>query len=201
LLHLEDAFDAQNVISTANGRAGSFVAASSQPSDDNGSSNASTTPVNHSPKFSFRFDFQDDLEASRPYRNAHRDSMDFSLRTSIAPSHVLSAFSGLSLGDISNLSVIALPIHAGDITNSCHYGFGGQPLEQPCAATEPGYLTSPWSARHLDMIRHPTSTAKPTSSIEKMDSHNEAFTAQDYDSTWLELLHPLDEAICIPKAE
>jgi hypothetical protein len=57
------------------------------------------------------------------------------------------------------------------------------------------------------MMRHPTSAAKPTTppkstySIEKMGSRNEAFSTQDYDSTWLKLLHPLDEATRKAEAE
>lgn len=77
------------------------------------------------------FDFQSDLEASRPYRRANRDSMDFSFRSSIARSHMWSIFSDLSLGDISNLSFIALPLYADEITNSCHYAFGGHSRELP----------------------------------------------------------------------
>lgn len=127
-------------ISTADDPAGSFVTACSQLTDDNAPLIPSTTPVNPTSQFSFGFDFQDDLKASRPYRNVKRDSVDLSFRTSIARSHAWSVFSGLSLGDISNVSVIALPIYADEITNSCHYRFGSQPLEQPCAA--PGPITS-----------------------------------------------------------
>jgi cell division control protein 24 len=71
-----------------------------------------------------KFDFEDDLESSRVYRRAQRETMDFSFRSSIARSRSWSVFSGLSLSDVSVLSVIALPIHSDDITNAHHYHFG-----------------------------------------------------------------------------
>ncbi|KAK4160643.1 hypothetical protein QBC43DRAFT_303568 [Cladorrhinum sp. PSN259] len=71
--------------------------------------------------------FEWDLELSRVYRRAQntRNSMDFSFRSSIARTNAWSIFSGLSLGDISVLSVIALPIYADDLQNPHHYDFGG----------------------------------------------------------------------------
>lgn len=71
-----------------------------------------------------KFDFEDDLEASRAYRRAQRDTMDFSFRSSIARSNSWSVFSGLSLGDISIMAVIALPVYQEDLTNPEHYDFG-----------------------------------------------------------------------------
>lgn len=70
--------------------------------------------------------FECDLELSRVYRRAQdpRKSMDFSFRSSIARTNAWSVFSGMSLGDISVLSVIALPIYADDLRNSHHYDFG-----------------------------------------------------------------------------
>ncbi|KAI1743451.1 hypothetical protein F4680DRAFT_408265 [Xylaria scruposa] len=67
------------------------------------------------------FDFESDLEASRVYRRAQRDTMDFSLRSSVAYTHAWSALSGYSLANISVLSVIALPLDLEDITNRHHY--------------------------------------------------------------------------------
>ncbi|KAE9363391.1 hypothetical protein N431DRAFT_475544 [Stipitochalara longipes BDJ] len=70
------------------------------------------------------FDFEDDLETSRVYRRAVRDTMDFSFRSSNIHTNTWSIFSGLSLSDISVLSVIALPLYPEDIDNAQHYGFG-----------------------------------------------------------------------------
>ncbi|KAI0428692.1 hypothetical protein F5Y09DRAFT_279266 [Xylaria sp. FL1042] len=67
------------------------------------------------------FEFESDLEASRVYRRAKRDTMDFSFRTSIAHTHAWSMLSGCSLADVSVLSVIALPLDLEEVTNSHHY--------------------------------------------------------------------------------
>ncbi|KAK0614078.1 hypothetical protein B0T14DRAFT_527604 [Immersiella caudata] len=81
------------------------------------------------------FDFEPDLEASRVYRRVQRDTMDFSFRSSVAWSNDLSVFSGLTLGDISVMSVIALPICAAEISNAHHYTFGNrEPLQPPIQA-------------------------------------------------------------------
>ncbi|KAK1749688.1 hypothetical protein QBC47DRAFT_333265 [Echria macrotheca] len=70
------------------------------------------------------FGFEPDLEASRVYRRVHRETMDFSFRSSIAGSNTMSVFSGLTLGDVSITSVIALPVFAPEISNAHHYAFG-----------------------------------------------------------------------------
>jgi len=69
----------------------------------------------------FELSFEKDLQASRVYRRIKRDTMDFSMRSSVARSHGWSIFSGMSLGNISDISVPALPIYPGDITNPQHY--------------------------------------------------------------------------------
>ena len=83
------------------------------------------------------FDFELDLEASRVYRRAQRETMDFSFRSSVAWSNGMSVFTGLTLGDISIMSVIALPICAAEISNAHHYIFGNrEPLPRPITATK-----------------------------------------------------------------
>lgn len=72
-----------------------------------------------------RFEFQDDLESSRVYRRAKRDTCDHSFTSSTGRTNAWSIFSGLSIADISNISAIALPLYAPDITNSQHYAFCG----------------------------------------------------------------------------
>ncbi|KAK4163354.1 hypothetical protein QBC43DRAFT_355099 [Cladorrhinum sp. PSN259] len=74
--------------------------------------------------------FECHLELSRVYRRARnpRNTMDFSFRSSIARTNTWSVFSGLSLGEISVLSVVALPIYPDDLRNSHHYDFGA-PIE------------------------------------------------------------------------
>ena len=72
----------------------------------------------------FDLPFEKDLKASRVYRRIKRDTMDFSMRSSVARSLGWSIFSGMSLSDISEISVLALPIHLSDISNPQHYADG-----------------------------------------------------------------------------
>ena len=74
-----------------------------------------------------KLNFRDDLISSRVYRRAQRETMDFSFRSSIAQSRSWSMFTGLSLSDISAISVIALPVYPDDLTNAHHYDFGETP--------------------------------------------------------------------------
>ncbi|KAI0405955.1 Pleckstrin homology domain-containing protein [Xylaria palmicola] len=67
------------------------------------------------------FEFENDLETSRVYRRAQRDTMDFSFRSSIAHPHAWSMMSARSLADVSVLSVIALPLDLEEVTNRHHY--------------------------------------------------------------------------------
>lgn len=79
------------------------------------------------PNTSF-FDFETDLGSSRVYRRVKRESMDYSFRSSMASSNIGSMLSGFSLGEVSNISIIALPIYAEDLTNSRHYSFRNNPV-------------------------------------------------------------------------
>ncbi|RGP71687.1 hypothetical protein FLONG3_6991 [Fusarium longipes] len=136
LMNLEDSLDSQTIAS----RRMSFLSLTDATPQGTGSeaSQLSNTETESSVDIS-KFDFQDDLEASRPYRRAKRDTMDYSFRSSIARSNSWSVFSGLSLGDISIMSVIALPVYQEDITNAQHYDFGNDILviaEEPQPTTE-----------------------------------------------------------------
>ncbi len=77
--------------------------------------------------FTTRFDFEDALESSRPYRRAPQwDKDDISFHSSALNAHAwsrLSKFTSFSLGDISIISVLALPITSSDISNTQHYTF------------------------------------------------------------------------------
>jgi len=71
------------------------------------------------------FAFKHDLQQSLAYRRVPQWSKDdISFRSSVFDYHALSFLSTLSLGNVSALSVIALPIFKSDIANSHHYGFG-----------------------------------------------------------------------------
>ncbi|KAF5703315.1 hypothetical protein FMUND_13014 [Fusarium mundagurra] len=77
----------------------------------------------------FEFDFEHDLKLSRVYRNAKRDTMDCSVRSSMARTHAWSSLSGISLSDISHISVLALPLYVEDISNPEHYNFGQEAIQ------------------------------------------------------------------------
>lgn len=73
----------------------------------------------------FRFDFEDDLETSRPYQRVPDWSVeDMSFRSSVLDPRALSLLSKCSLGDVSSMSVIALPIYLKDFSNTRHYSLG-----------------------------------------------------------------------------
>jgi len=138
LMNLEDAFDAQSLVSRRRSvavtpldprhNADQLPVESPSESDKESPSATRTAPASG-------FAFEIDLEASRPYRRALRDTMDFSFRSSVARSNAWSVFSGLSLSDVSIMSVIALPIYADEIGNSHHYDFGSrQPALSPSSA-------------------------------------------------------------------
>ena len=69
----------------------------------------------------YRFAFEDILQTSRVYWKSSSNECDISIRSSFARSHAWSAFSDLSLVEISVLSVFALPICAADLSNSQWY--------------------------------------------------------------------------------
>ncbi|RKL09136.1 hypothetical protein BFJ70_g16709 [Fusarium oxysporum] len=116
-----------------------------------------------------KFDFEDDLESSRVYRRAQRDTMDFSFRSSIARSRNWYVSSGLSLGDVSAISVIALPIYPTDLTNAQHYDFAedapismepafpaeDQPLLMECLEIKLKMLQIPEMQRYFDEVPNP----------------------------------------------
>lgn len=82
--------------------------------------------------FRIRFAFDDDLESSRVYSKVMlEDPCDRSFNSSAVRTNAWSVFSGLSLADISVMSVVALPIYASDIRNQEHYLFGDVQTMQP----------------------------------------------------------------------
>ena len=92
-----------------------------------------------------QFSFQADLEASRVYRRLRGNECDCSFTSSIARSHAWSVFSGLSLGEISIVSIIALPLYPADISNAEGYTFGDiwshfGPSKEPRSALDPESL-------------------------------------------------------------
>jgi cell division control protein 24 len=148
LMNLEDTFGArsiltkrQSIISTSDPI--DLKASQAQPPSSVGttaelSSNISKSPIGEGMDMTSSFDFETDLELSRVYRQAQRDNMDFSFRISVAENNAWSIFSGLSLGQISTIAVIALPVYPEDIANPQHYGFGKQQNQQkPVKSSSP----------------------------------------------------------------
>lgn len=70
--------------------------------------------------------FRRDLENSRVYRRVKRPESHMSFSSSAVDSRAWSIFSGLSLAEISTVSVIALPLFPSDIQNPNHYTFGSE---------------------------------------------------------------------------
>lgn len=69
----------------------------------------------------YGFAFEQDLQRSRVYRRAFIRDAESSVSSSNGRSVGWSLLSGLSLTDISCLSVISLPVSAQEIWNSSHY--------------------------------------------------------------------------------
>ncbi|KAJ3559655.1 hypothetical protein NPX13_g9505 [Xylaria arbuscula] len=71
--------------------------------------------------------FESDLEASRAYQRAVHDKhfSVTSLPSTALHSTAMSIFSSLSLDQLSNLSVFALPVFSSDLSNSHYYSWSG----------------------------------------------------------------------------
>lgn len=100
------------------------------------SSRTATPPLVNLPqgmqRNQFGFAFEEDLLASRVYRKTLFSDSGESLVTSAARTTASSILSALSLTDVSNISVLAVPIYAHEISNSRRYTFGDfdpEPLE------------------------------------------------------------------------
>ncbi|KAL2689336.1 hypothetical protein Neosp_003389 [[Neocosmospora] mangrovei] len=98
---------------------------------------------------SSRFAFEETLEASRPYRRAPSgDDEVFSYRSSVLNMRALSLLSKLSarsLGNMSTMSFVALPIFCNDLSNPQHYTFGdgNDTDKQPASAVNLKFPSPP----------------------------------------------------------
>ncbi|KAM5350267.1 hypothetical protein ACJ41O_006772 [Fusarium nematophilum] len=130
LMTLEDAFDIQSLVSKPPSVV-SFVTAPMEQTGLNDSALVASADAHKAEVPGIAVgeapNFENDLEASRVYRRTKRDSMNFSFRSSVAYTHAWSIFSGLSLSDVSVLSVIALPIYRDELSNAGHYDFASSP--------------------------------------------------------------------------
>ena len=95
-------------------------------------SSGTVTPPIHPPgnlpeviqRNQFGFAFEEDLFASRVYRKPLFSDSGESLVTSAARTTSSSVLSALSLTDVSNISILAIPIYSHEISNSNRYSFG-----------------------------------------------------------------------------
>ena len=142
LMNLEDAFEVGTIVSKRQSHIISIavgvdddLSKRNQPNVQNEDGNLQPLDPLEEAEVS-SFDFENDLETSRPYRRAQRDTMDFSFRSSIAHTNAWSQFSGLSLSNISIMSAIALPLYPDEIENAQHYELRPeQPIPTTVAVT------------------------------------------------------------------
>jgi hypothetical protein len=73
------------------------------------------------PGVAFQYSFEIDLNTSRVYKRTKLYEPDASFTSSAVRTHAWSIFSGLSLSEVSIISVIALPLYSHDISNSQWY--------------------------------------------------------------------------------
>lgn len=76
-----------------------------------------------------RLTFEQDLRQCKVYKRVTRRHSLESLSSSTAPSFGWSCFSEMSLANVSDISVISLPIAVNELTNGEHYGRA--PMRQP----------------------------------------------------------------------
>ena len=84
-------------------------------------SEAMVSDSSDSRKPTFGFSFDDDLNNSRPYTRAMRRSLIWSPRSSAIGTIGWSCLSGLSLADVSEISVINLPVSPRELWNGARY--------------------------------------------------------------------------------
>jgi hypothetical protein len=138
---LEDAFDARSTI-TKNSHEldfqnhnGTLQNTAAQPLVDERISVLSAMRL--------QFAFDRDLESSRVYRMARKEECDCSFTSSAMRTHALSVFTGLSLADISALSVVALPLYADDLRSVNNYFVDLDQTKHTIRYTENGANTRP----------------------------------------------------------
>ncbi len=118
--------------------------------EDNNSDDASTlTPVPSNDKVTqvlppnaFGFAFDEDLHNSKVYKRQLYSNSGESLVSSAARTTASSILSGLSLADVSIVSVFAIPVYAHEISNSQFYAFGDQPDRNEDTVREGGEIPS-----------------------------------------------------------
>ena len=150
-------------------------------------SSGTVTPPIHPPgnvlevlqRDKFGFAFEEDLFASRVYcKPLFSDSRE-SLITSAARTTSSSILSALSLTDVSNISILAIPIYSHEISNSARYSFGdfhqaAFDVEQQSTDTRPvnqllktnkwdGFASAVWRRRRSKLTK--TDSGEPLQTV------------------------------------
>jgi hypothetical protein len=108
-----------------------------------GSSSTSLQSLDFNPAF------EADLNDSRVYKRTQPYECDVSFTSSAVRSHSWSVFTGLSLSQISSISVIALPVYEYELFNEERYGF--VPINRWSQAT-PKLATVDESIQKMDNV-------------------------------------------------
>lgn len=125
----------------------SIVTVQPSTSVSNGISAIATSP--------FHFDIEQALQESRAYRMVTRDTCDNSFVSSAFRTNAWSVYLGLTLANISVISVLALPLFASDISNPQYYNFGTRTLE-------PGLAELSWMGSFVaEVAQSPVPELKP----------------------------------------
>jgi len=180
LREMEDSLDLKSTLSKCKLNGASVV----ESEGDEGASDAGTiTPstAQRSAGGDWRFDFEDDLENSRPYRMCGKNDCNNSFATSACYVHSWSIFSGLSLADISAISVISLPFTSEDIQkikdwnlkNSAHDIFARPEPNDPSGAPDIDMLSPSAEQSSLVQDTQNEETAEKEIIFSKTSTHNE----------------------------
>ena len=100
------------------------------------------------------FTFEQDLRQSKVYKRTWKRNSLASLSSSAAPSFGWSCLSETSLANVSNISVISLPIAANELSNGKHYrepSFPEQVLNENSLRAKPPAVT-PLLARRMSAM-------------------------------------------------
>ena len=161
--------------------------AMSSRDDASTKSSGTVTPPTHPPgnlpevvkRNQFGFAFEEDLFASRVYRKPLLSDSGESLITSAARTTSSSVLSALSLTDVSNISILVVPIYSHEISNNNRYSFGDfhlapvnveqqptntRPLDQLSKANKwDGFASAVWRRKQSKLTK--TDSAEPLPTI------------------------------------
>ena len=148
-------------------------------------SDAMVSDSSDSRKPTFGFSFDDDLNNSRPYTRAMRRSLIWSPRSSAIGTIGWSCLSGLSLADVSEISIINLPVSPHELWNGERYsasyrGFNGvlegikEDLARPASEPPPTLQSGQSYDRRVGAMSR-LGSISPTSNRDPAKSRSSSF--------------------------